>query len=88
VGIGVHTGTAFFGTVGSSEGVIDITALGDAVNTAARLASTAGTGEIIVSDAAYQAAGIHRDGLERRQLELKGKSESTPVHVIRVGAGI
>ncbi len=87
VGIGVHTGMAFFGAVGSSEGMVDITALGDSVNTTARLASTAGTGEIVVSDAAYDAAGQPRDSLERRQLELKGKSEATPVRIIRIGSG-
>jgi len=86
VGAGVHTGIAYFGTVGSSEGMVDITALGDSVNTAARLASTAGTGEIVVSDAAYDAAGQTRDDLERRQLDLKGKSEATPVRIIHVGA--
>ena len=43
VGVGVHTGTAFVGAVGHAAEVEDFTALGDAVNTTARLASVAGT---------------------------------------------
>ncbi len=40
VGVGVHTGTAYVGTVSGAEGsVMDVTALGDVVNITARLAS-------------------------------------------------
>jgi adenylate cyclase len=81
VGIGVHTGPAFVSVVGSEESTADFTALGDSVNTAARLASQAGTGEILVSDATYSAAGLQIKDLEHRALELKGKSESTAVHM-------
>jgi adenylate cyclase len=49
VGIGIHTGVAYVGAVGSEDSVSDITVLGDAANTAARLASAAGPGEILVS---------------------------------------
>jgi adenylate cyclase len=77
VGAGVHTGTAWVGAVG--EGVhTTMTALGDAVNTAARLASAAGPGEILVTTAAARAAGLDED-LERRPLELKGKQEVVDV---------
>jgi len=86
VGIGVHTGTAFVGVVGAAESTADFTALGDNVNITARLASEAGPGEILISDALYEAANLDREDLERRQLELKGKSELTGVHVMRVSA--
>jgi adenylate cyclase len=79
VGVGVHTGVAWIGAVGSSEQVTDITALGDSVNVAARLASMAGTGEILISDEAFNQAGLPRLGLSERLLELKGKSEPTRV---------
>jgi len=53
VGIGVHTGVAYVGTVkGAQNTVTDFTALGDSVNITARLASAAGVGEALVSDAA------------------------------------
>jgi adenylate cyclase len=49
VGIGVHAGIAYFGALGAIDGLTDITAIGDEVNLAARLASKAFPGEIIVS---------------------------------------
>ena len=82
VGIGVHSGTAYFGAVGSAGGLTNITAIGDEVNTAARLASKAAAGEIIVSEQALLAAGIDGSGLELRSLELKGISEPVNVRVI------
>lgn len=83
VGIGVHTGLAFFGAVGMPNGLIDMTAVGDEVNTAARLASQASAGEIIVSERAIQAAGMDGNIFEPRNLELKGISTPVPVRVIR-----
>jgi adenylate cyclase len=82
VGAGVHTGVAFVGSVGEG-GVTDFTALGDAVNTTARLASAAGAGEILVSHAAATAAGIVSEELEQRHLELRGRSEPIDVMVLR-----
>jgi adenylate cyclase len=77
VGAGVHTGIAWVGAVG--DGVhTTITALGDAVNTAARLGSAAGPGEILVTSAAARVAGLD-ESLERRTLELKGKQEVVEV---------
>ncbi len=84
VGVGIHTGHAFVGAVGTS-GVTDITALGDDVNLAARLASLASAGEILVTEATRVAAGLSRDGMERRRLEVKGRNEPVDVWVIRVG---
>ena len=63
-----------------------MTALGDPVNVAARLASAAGAGEILVSLDAARSAGDDVEGAgaaaERRDLELKGKSERVPVLVL------
>ena len=83
VGIGVHAGVAYFGAMGSSEGLVDISAIGEEVNTAARLASKAAAGEIIVSETALEQA--HMDGaeLESRSLELKGISQPILVRVIK-----
>lgn len=84
VGAGVHTGAAWVGAVG--DGVhTTITALGDAVNTAARLASSAGPGEILVTTAAAGAAGLD-PGLERRTLDLKGKQDVVEVVSLTVGS--
>ena len=83
VGAGVHTGTAYVGAVGSSQSVSDITVLGDAANLTARLAAQAGAGEILVSEAACQAAGLAAQECEARQLQLKGRSQSVAVRVLR-----
>lgn len=88
VGVGIHTGSAFVGVVGGSEDhPTDFTALGDNVNITARLASKAAPGEILISDAAYAAAGLDLEDLEHRQLELKGKDELVGVRVLRILAG-
>lgn len=83
VGIGVHSGVAYFGAVGAADGLTNMTAIGDEVNLAARLASKAGAGEIIVSEAALKQAGVDDTGLEARTLELKGISEPVSVRVIQ-----
>ena len=85
VGAGVHLGTAYIGTVGEDE-ALDFTALGDPVNTAARLAGVAAAGEILVSSAAAEAAGVEIAGLERRSLELRGRSEALEAVVLSVAA--
>jgi len=82
VGIGVHAGIAFFGSMGTAEGLFDLSAKGEEVNTAARLASKAAVGEIIVSEQALQKAGIDGSTLESRSLELKGISEPVIARVM------
>jgi adenylate cyclase len=84
VGIGVHAGVAYFGAMGSADGLTDIAAIGEEVNTAARLASKAAAGEIIVSEQALQKAGIDAGELESRSLELKGISEPVLVRVMGI----
>jgi adenylate cyclase len=84
VGVGVHTGPAYVGVVGSEEGTADFTALGDNVNITARLASQAGIGEILVSDISCVASRRSLADLEHRQLELKGKTEPIGVYVVKV----
>lgn len=83
VGAGVHTAVTWFGAVGQGQRT-ELTVVGDPVNTTARLASLAVTGEILVTTDAAAAAGLD-PGLERRQLELKGKHSPTEVVTIRVG---
>ncbi len=82
VGIGVHSGVAYFGALGTADGLTNISAIGDEVNTAARLASKAAAGEIIVSEQALRAAGIDGSELESRRLELSGISEPVLVRVV------
>ena len=83
VGVGVHAGVAYFGAMGSSGGLVDISAIGEEVNAAARLASKAAAGEIILSETALARAHLDGSALEARTLELKGISEPVVVRVMR-----
>jgi adenylate cyclase len=82
LGAGIHTGNAFVGSVGSEEGTMDITVLGDAANTAARLSSKAEVGQILISESAFEAARLTTGELEKRSLDLKGKSEAVTVYAL------
>ena len=70
LGVGVNTGRAFVGIVGS-HGSADFTALGDPVNIAAHLASQAADGEILLTDEVLAAARPELE-LEHRHVSLKG----------------
>lgn len=83
LGAGVHTGVAWMGAVGEGPHAA-MTALGDTVNIAARLASLAEAGEVLVTADAAKAAGWG-EGLPHRQLELKGKQQVTDVISVRIG---
>lgn len=84
VGAGVNTGVAFGGTVGEDVQV-EFTAICDAFNVTARLASAAGAGEVLVTSSAARAAALETAGLEHRSLDLKGKTDSVEVVVVRPG---
>jgi adenylate cyclase len=91
VGIGIHSGEAVCGAIGSSK-ARQYTAMGDTVNTAARLCSAAKGGQILVSERTYEAV---RQQVEAQALEpivVKGKSQ--PLRIFHVtglagkGAGV
>jgi adenylate cyclase len=86
IGAGVHTGTSFVGTVGEGD-ARDFTALGDTVNTAARLTALAGAGEVLISAEAAAAGGLETDGTERRTLELRGKEQVVDAWVATARSG-
>lgn len=75
-------GVAFLGSVGSYEHAVDIAVLGDPPNVAARLSSSASTGEILISNKAY-VRDMKLGQLENRQLALKGKSQPINVYVMK-----
>jgi adenylate cyclase len=81
LGIAVHSGSAFVGNVGSS-GITDFTALGDTVNTAARLQSVAVPGEVVLSADVLHAAGDPPIGGEARTVSVRGRSEPVAVTVV------
>ena len=81
LGVGLDFGLAFVGNVGSGE-VKDFTALGDVVNTAARLQGEAKAGQIVISERVFQEVAERYPDARRAELELKGKSEPVTAHVV------
>jgi adenylate cyclase len=82
-GTAIHTGVAFVGATGPIGAVDDFTALGDAVNATARLASAAAAGEVLISAAVADAADTVIDGLDRRIVDIRGRKEPIEVIVLR-----
>jgi adenylate cyclase len=81
IGVGLDVGRAFVGNVGSGE-VKDFTALGDVVNTAARLQSAAEGGQIVLSERLFGRLSNGPAEARATSLELKGKAEREPARVI------
>lgn len=80
-GIGINCGEAVVGNIGC-EFRMDYTAIGDTVNTAARLESRAKAGEILISEAVYEAVKDRIVVEAVGEMELKGKSTSVMVYQV------
>lgn len=78
-GIGVHCGNAIVGNIGC-EHRMDYTAIGDTVNTAARLESNAGRGQILISQEVYEQVKDRIDATAIGVIPLKGKSHEVYVY--------
>jgi class 3 adenylate cyclase len=80
---GVNFGVARVGNVGAGA-VKDFTAVGDVVNTAARLQGCAAPGEIVMSQAVYERVRDQYPNAVRTRFDLKGKADTTEAHVLRL----
>lgn len=85
LGVGIDAGRAYVGNVGAGS-VKDFTALGDVVNTAARLQSAARAGQIVLSERLCGRLAERPAGARAVALELKGKAEPQAAHVLDLGA--
>ncbi|MBW2987764.1 adenylate/guanylate cyclase domain-containing protein [Candidatus Woesearchaeota archaeon] len=81
VGIGLNTGPAVIGNIGSQKRV-DYTAIGDTVNTASRMCSLAGKGELIITENTYK---LVKDKIKVKKLDpvkVKGKEKPLQVYLV------
>ncbi|MAL79813.1 MAG: adenylate cyclase [Sneathiella sp.] len=83
VGIGIDSGIAFVGNVGNDH-YLDFTALGDPVNTAARIQAAAGPGQLLVSARTLSRTHIPYSGLIPQSLTVKGKKETVEVYALPI----
>ncbi|MEK6222638.1 MAG: adenylate/guanylate cyclase domain-containing protein, partial [Chloroflexota bacterium] len=84
IGIGIHSGVSFIGSIGRPSGIMEVTTLGDVPNIGSRLTGEAKAGEIMVSEVALNEAGIDSTDLDKHELSLKGRSEKVTAYTIRL----
>ncbi len=84
-GVGVNCGEAVVGNIGC-DFRMDYTAIGDTVNTAARLESNAKRGQVLISEHIYQRVKDRVKVQEIGEIPLKGKSRGVCVYEL-LGVG-
>ena len=81
-GVGVNCGPAVVGNVGC-EFRMDFTAIGDTVNTAARLEANAKKGQVLISDVLYERLKDRLEVSEVGEIPLKGKTKGVFVYEVK-----
>ena len=81
IGIGLNTGAAVVGNIGA-EDHCDYTAIGDTINTSARLQGMAEAGEILVSQAMYESCREQFQFKDKGTMVAKGKLEPIQVYSV------
>jgi adenylate cyclase len=82
-GIGINGGEVIVGDIGYRDHMV-FTALGDAVNVAARLQDMTKSlsCELVVSDEVRAAAGLSADALPQHEVEIRGRNEPMIVRTV------
>lgn len=86
IGVGVHAGKTFVGSIGVEGGNYQFAALGDPMNFCARLVAAAKGGEMIISEAVWSDVS-GSIAAEPCSLELKGYAEPVRAYVTRATPG-
>jgi PAS domain S-box-containing protein len=80
--IGVATGDAMVGNVGTSE-LFNFTAIGDTVNTAQRLETTAQPGQVLIDHNTYLAVADKVIAIPLEPIQVKGKAQPVAVYELK-----
>lgn len=83
LGIGVNSGTAVVGNIGSDKRM-EFTAIGDTVNVAARLEAIAAPNQVLLSEDTAQLAGELFETRLLGERKLPGRSSPTRVHELLI----
>ena len=78
-GIGINTGFAVVGNIGAKFRM-DYTAIGDTVNTAARLESNAKAGQILLSKSTYELVKDKVEVTPLGEIKVKGKEQGIEIY--------
>ena len=83
VGVSINTGDAVIGNIGSEQ-FVDYTAVGDTVNTASRMQSAAGAGEVVISESTLKQVKSDVKVVKKEKMMAKGKAKPITVYKIKV----
>jgi len=83
IGVSINSGEAIIGNIGSDQ-FLDYTAIGDTVNTASRMQSAAGAGEVVISPSTLSRVKGSVKVMKKEIIRVKGKEKPLTVYKIKV----
>jgi class 3 adenylate cyclase len=82
LGIGIDTGNAIIGTIGSDER-LEFTVIGEPVNFANKMASIAGNGIILIGQQTYDKTNTKIDAIEAQSINITGREVPLKLYIVK-----